>query len=701
MIYVLFLFNIPISEAKIVDSNGIPVKLGQQVEVSGVVTSSQYFGAYGPAFIQDNTGGIALYGDEVSSLKDGDSVNVVGIVDNFYGLTELKDISITKLGIGQIQPKEINISDINENNEGFLVKLNNVVFIENGIFEDNTSYKLIKDEDTITVYTDKDTDIPGAEIPSDTIDITGILSQHDVYAPYNEGYQLMPRKLNDLSSLPTGEIIPIKDLYTGNYIGKTVSITGCATVADSIFDYNYLNIFIEDSSGGINIFSFDMYDINIGDSLLVSGMVDTFKGKYELKPDNINILKNNCLFDTTSTKCNKAYDHMGELVLLKDVTIDSKNLEGDKNYTISDNTGSVTLRIDKDTDIPGLSLTNDTVNIIGIVSFYNEVEILPRFRTDIQNKGTNNDTSSILPIKEVQKHSALSCSSLMEGKKVKIKGIITCKGSFIGSKNLPSFFVQDSTAGINIFAPNYVNIPNGYDSLGWLTEIEGIVKEYKGITEITNSEIHLIEKSALPQPTKLNAGATITEDMEGQLVELNGVKIITEPDEDASGANYLLNNGGAVINLRIKKETNIPYDSVQLNKFYNIIGIASQYSDNGSCSDGYQILPRSINDIKSLYTDTSTQINLKVDKKVFYPDEGERIEINYSFPPLNNADLSVYTINGRKLKSILKNTPGGTGTVYWNGLDEFGNRLQMGIYIIVLKIYNNKTIKTTITIGRK
>ena len=45
---------------------------------------------------------------------------------------------------------------------------------------------------------DKDTDIDGSEEPEYPIDIVGIFAQYDETSPYTDGYQILPRSLEDL-----------------------------------------------------------------------------------------------------------------------------------------------------------------------------------------------------------------------------------------------------------------------------------------------------------------------------------------------------------------------------------------------------------------------------------------------------------------------------------------------------------------------
>jgi predicted extracellular nuclease len=68
--------------------------LGQTVSVTGIVTAGEgeYYGTY--AAMADAGGGewsgLVLYGNDVTGIVRGDSITITGLVDEYYGLTELK-----------------------------------------------------------------------------------------------------------------------------------------------------------------------------------------------------------------------------------------------------------------------------------------------------------------------------------------------------------------------------------------------------------------------------------------------------------------------------------------------------------------------------------------------------------------------------------------------------------------------------------
>jgi phosphatidylserine/phosphatidylglycerophosphate/cardiolipin synthase-like enzyme len=215
---VFFLLNaiaysqIPISEARINDSNGSPQLLGQSVTVSGMVTSSNQFGTSGPASIQDNTAGMCIYGQGFpASVNIGDSVIVTAVLTQYNGLAEMSfnepGASFNVLSTGNIlEPEVVTINNILnqqwngiEEYEGKLIRINNVTISGSGNFAGGTNYDISDATGTSQIRIDNDVStIIGTPIPSGEIDIIGILQQYDTSPPYSTGYQLLPRFIGDI-----------------------------------------------------------------------------------------------------------------------------------------------------------------------------------------------------------------------------------------------------------------------------------------------------------------------------------------------------------------------------------------------------------------------------------------------------------------------------------------------------------------------
>lgn len=224
---------IPIAEAKINDENGIGINLGDLVTLRGIVTVSNQFGS--PSYIQDNSGGISIYGPTFSNaVQPGDEVLVSGTITQFNGLNQLESPTLHSIlsSGNEVEPVLATPSMLSgdgvsgiENYEGRLVRVNGVLVTElNGTTFSNWAYRNYmltgsSASDTVQIRIDNDTQIIGMVAPAGRFDVVGVLSQFKTSLPFIGGYQLMPRIPSDvISNGPIIERYPEEVDLTSNSI---------------------------------------------------------------------------------------------------------------------------------------------------------------------------------------------------------------------------------------------------------------------------------------------------------------------------------------------------------------------------------------------------------------------------------------------------------------------------------------------------
>ena len=134
--------------------------IGQTVTITGVATNGGELGSI--RFIQDATAGLPAYGSNLGSIQRGDSITATGVLFEFSGLLELSPTtSFTNHGQGILpEPLLIPISSANESLEGQLVKIDNVTFVQGGVFNSGSSTVQITDgSNTLDVRINGSTDI--------------------------------------------------------------------------------------------------------------------------------------------------------------------------------------------------------------------------------------------------------------------------------------------------------------------------------------------------------------------------------------------------------------------------------------------------------------------------------------------------------------------------------------------------------------
>jgi len=167
--------------------------VGQTITIVGVSSNG---GELGPIrYIQDETGGLPVYGTTINSAGRGDSVIVTGVLKDFNGLLEIDPItSWNDEGTGdEIAPWVITIPNMGETFEGRLVQFDNVTFPDaGGTFTGNTNYNFTDGTNTGQFRVYNGSNLVGTSIPSGPQSLVALHSQ------FNATYQVIPRDINDI-----------------------------------------------------------------------------------------------------------------------------------------------------------------------------------------------------------------------------------------------------------------------------------------------------------------------------------------------------------------------------------------------------------------------------------------------------------------------------------------------------------------------
>lgn len=190
------------------------------VTVTGIVTTINGSNI----FIQDNNSGICVYNSKAkSTVKKGDQIQVTGplsIYNNLLEITPQDASKVTTLSTGNtINPKSVNIADINESLEGQLVELNNVTLSTYDTSADST----INDSTgSIDIY--KMPALNGISA-NDKVNVIGVVSQ------YQTNYELIVDQPSNVTKVSSG----------GNQsnTSSTISIMATADIHGHVLNYDY------------------------------------------------------------------------------------------------------------------------------------------------------------------------------------------------------------------------------------------------------------------------------------------------------------------------------------------------------------------------------------------------------------------------------------------------------------------------------
>lgn len=227
----------PISALRVNDANGVPLNRGAYARITGTATvGNSIFSTINlDVYLQDDTGGINLFqfsANDTVTITPGNSYTVVGQLDQFSGKTEIitDDASMDVIDngpVGAATPFVTTIANLlsdPETYEGVLIKILGLTNTNGGdtwpAVDNDANVQVTDDGGTslLTLRVDRDTDIDGSQEPAWPVDVTGVFVQFDNSPPYDEGYQIQPRSLNDfsgggdpapfISNVNRGSIIP-------------------------------------------------------------------------------------------------------------------------------------------------------------------------------------------------------------------------------------------------------------------------------------------------------------------------------------------------------------------------------------------------------------------------------------------------------------------------------------------------------------
>ncbi len=186
---------------------------GASVTVSGIITNGEELGTI--RFLQDPSGGIAIYSSELQEVQRGDSVTVSGTLKDYFSLLEMDPVSsvfVHSSGHTLPDPVVLTPSGFQEEYEGMLVRVDRAGILGSGNFQ-RQAYGFTSDGETGQLYVnDPNSPLIGTPIPSGHLSISGPL------ASYQDSYQLLPRDHGDLQS---SSRIQITQMPTLNHLSTT------------------------------------------------------------------------------------------------------------------------------------------------------------------------------------------------------------------------------------------------------------------------------------------------------------------------------------------------------------------------------------------------------------------------------------------------------------------------------------------------
>ena len=401
-----------------VDVVGVPDSTGLECKLYGVVNSPERGFNSTEFSMQDATGAISVYqsGSSIAYVAAvGDSVEVIGEIDEHFGVTVITNISVLNLLSTGSTVTETIANMPMESNESSLLRVNGLQIVDpadwnaaGGAGFDVPVFTLSNDTFILRIDRDYSDLYNSADVPCAVFDVIGVAGQYVTDTPLVGNYQLLPRFLTDIidtctTVTPQGTIADATavDPASGEPLlfGTPLTLKGIITSPDfRELQGDGTEFSFADATGGIWAYSTDSllsYDPIIGDSVEVTGEIYASSGVTRIRISSVTNLGAATPF--TPTVVTNALDesHEAELITLEGLTLQGnwETSGGSYNVSASNSNGTYDIRVDADRAElfqPILS-GGETFNLTGIGTQFDPTaprtegyQILPRFDSDIE-----------------------------------------------------------------------------------------------------------------------------------------------------------------------------------------------------------------------------------------------------------------------------------------------------------------------------
>jgi DNA/RNA endonuclease YhcR with UshA esterase domain len=498
----------------------------------------------------------------------------------------------------------------------------------------------------------------------------------------------------------------------------TLAITGIVTTPNMGASASQTSYFMQDGTGGIDAFAFGLTSTNYlkGDSVIVIGTVAQFRGLVEFTP----LVLNDIYFKDVAHVSIPAPKHL----TLHQFATSAENFEGQlieidtlyraKGYWPGPSVGNVSVYLtnasradtgqmflDLDAHIGGFSdTTTYPINVVGTVSqfssaatvYNNGYEISPRDSNDI----SRTRIAPTVTIAEARKdaNSDLIADHSVSHDTLTIYGVVTTP-NMGASASQTSYFIQDATAGVDVFA---FSLTSTVYAKGDSVMVTGTVAQFRGLVEFTPlvlDDAHFMiikHNAAMPAARHLTLHQFVqnAESYEGQLVEIDTLYKATGtwPATAANTSIYLTNASKSdTAQMFLDLDAHIGGTKEPAYPI-NVIGIVSQFTSAATVyNNGYEISPRDTADF--IHTPGTAGVleqfsGIPKDFELYnsYPNPfNPSTTIQYGLPQQSKVNLKVYSVLGQEIATLVDDIQNASyHRVQWNGRDNNGVQVSSGVY---------------------
>lgn len=187
------------------NATGVADSIGTSCELQGIVYGVNLRPTGLQFTIIDASGdGIGVFSNSENfgyTVTEGDEIAIRGVVEQFNGLTQIGLDSAWLIDQNNSLLSPTIITALSEATESNLVKMENAYLVDPTQWTGTGSgfnVDVTNGTDTIIVRIDNDVDLYSMPAPSGIFHVTGIGGQFDSSEPFDGGYQLLPRYMEDI-----------------------------------------------------------------------------------------------------------------------------------------------------------------------------------------------------------------------------------------------------------------------------------------------------------------------------------------------------------------------------------------------------------------------------------------------------------------------------------------------------------------------
>ena len=381
-------------------------------------------------------------------------------------------------------------------------------------------------------------------------------------------------------------VIPISEARTKNPADKAV-VAVRGTVVANLGTYNARSIYIEDATGGIQVFGVDTANVKpvIGDVVQVVGTVSAFNQELEITSPIVTITGTGPAPAPQSVTGAQitALQFQGELVKAAEVTVQSvgnASSSGAYNVNVQDASGTTfVVRVVGN----GIGIPNSFWQVGGV---YDVTGILVRFNStaELEPRSAADVTAFVPPATIASARANNPADSVL----VTVEGTVVAG---LGTFNGRSIYIEDATGGIQVFGVDTASIK---PQLGDKVRVTGKVVAFNQELEIVSPVISLVSSGAAPAPITVTGAQITALQFQGQLVTAPSLTVVSVGNASSSGGYNVTVKDAAGTQFTVRVANNgigVPTSFWHVGSTYDVTGILIRFNTTA------ELEPRSAADV--------------------------------------------------------------------------------------------------------